>query len=70
MKILITKRNIILTPAPKRDKKNGLKLYLQRTETYDMNATNLPVVTTDLIKGKRKYSIHDGFIYTIKGISY
>ena len=66
MKIAITKKFIIITPAPKRNKKNGLTLYLQRI--FDPNATALPIVKTNLVKGQRKYSIPKDFVYTIKGI--
>jgi len=68
MKIIITKKNIIITPAPKKDKRDGLTVYLQRV--FDPNAINLPIVKTDLIKGQSKYSIPKGFIYTIKGIEF
>lgn len=66
MEIKITKKNIIIKPAPKRNVKNGLKLYLQRN--FDYQANGLPTVSTDIIKGQSKYSIPNGFIYTIKGI--
>ena len=68
MKIQITKRSIIITPAPKKNKKGGLKVYLQRN--FDPNATILPIATTDLIKGQSKYAIDKNFVYTIKGIEF
>lgn len=68
MKIQITKKSIIIDPPPKRNKKNGLRVYLQRV--FDPNATTLPIATTDLIKGQRKYTIPKEYIYTIKGIEF
>lgn len=70
MKILITKKSIIITPAPKKSKKNGLKVYLHRSETYNAEASDLPIATTDLKKGQRKYSIPKEFVCTIKGIEF
>ena len=66
MKIEITKKNLIITPAPKRNKKKGITVYFQRIE--DPNAIDLPIAKADLIKGQRKYSIPEGFVYTIKKI--
>ena len=68
MKIQITKKNIIITPAPKRNKKNGLKVYLWREPKQD--ETTLPIATYDLIKGQRKYSIPKDFVFSIKGIEF
>jgi|694.fasta_scaffold143423_9 hypothetical protein len=70
MKIQITKKNIIIDPAPRKTKRNGLVLYLSRDPIYNQQATDLPIVKTDLIKGQRKYTIPRGFVCTIKGISF
>lgn len=70
MKIRINKKTLTITPAPKKSKKNGLIVYLQRSEAYDMNATDLPIAKTDLNKGQSKYLIPEGFVYTIKGIEF
>ena len=68
MKIEITKKNIIITPAPKKNKKNGLKVYFWRNEQE--GNTTLPSATTDIIKGQRKYTIPSGFKFSIKSIEF
>ena len=68
MKIQITNKNIIITPAPKRNKKNGLKVWFWKDEKPE--DTTLPIATTDLIRGQRKYSMLDEFKYAIKGIEF
>lgn len=70
MKIQITNKNIIITPAPKRNKKNGLKIWFWREELPD-NPT-LPIMTTDIKKGQRKYVLpeNNNFRYSIKGIKF
>ena len=66
MRINITKKSIIIDPVPKKGKKNGLKIYFQRI--FDPKATTLPIITTDIIKGQRKYTLPKGINYTIRGI--
>lgn len=68
MKIEITKANLIITPAPKRNKKNGIKVYLWREERPD--DTTLPIATTDIIKGQRKYSLPACMKHSIKRIEF
>ena len=54
MKIKITTKNIIITPAPKRNKKKGLKIWFW---SYDKPVDrDCPIATTDIIKGQRKYN--------------
>lgn len=55
MRINITKKNIIITPAPNKDKKNGLKIYFWRGEKDERESTSLPIMTTDIKKGQSKY---------------
>ena len=68
MKIEITKKSIIITPAPKRNKKNGIKVWFYREEKPEY--IDLPITTTDLIKGQRKYSIPKEFVCAIKRIEF
>ena len=68
MRIQITKRNIIITPAPKTSKRNGLVVYFQRV--FDPTAIDLPIAKINLIAGQSKYEIPKGFVYTIKGIEF
>ena len=63
MKIEITKKNIIITPAPKKDKKNGLKVWFWREEKPEDTTFNL-------IKNQRKYKLPDDFKYVIKSIEF
>ena len=66
--IQITKKNIIITPAPKKNKKNGLKVWFWREEKPE--DSTLPIATTDMVKGQRKYKLLKEFKYTIKGIEF
>ncbi len=68
MKIEITNKNLIITPAPKRNKKNGIKVWFYREPKQD--DIDLPIATTDMIKGQRKYSIPKDFICAIKSIKF
>lgn len=68
MKIQITKRSLIIDPAPKRNKKNGIKLFFSRMENPDY--TTLPVITTDAKKGQRKYTLPTDVFYFIKSIEF
>lgn len=69
MKIEITKKNIIITPAPKKTKKNGLKLSFSSPGFDESNEDELPTITTDIIKGQKKYQLPPYcFIYAIKSI--
>ena len=68
MNIQITKKNIIITPAPKKNKKNGLKVWFWRDEKPE--DTTLPIATTDMVKGQRKYKLLKEFKYAIKGIEF
>ena len=68
MKIEIIKNNIVITPAPKRNKKGGLKIWFWREEKAE--DTTLPIATTDLIRGQREYRLPDEFKYAIKGIEF
>lgn len=68
MKIIITKRSVIITPAPKKNKKNGLKLSFARVEVPEY--TTLPYITTDLKKGKRKYTLPRDMHCFIKSIEF
>lgn len=68
MRIQITKKYLIITPAPNQDKKNGIKLYFSR----EQNPADryLPIITTDAIKGQRKYSLPPDFNCFIKSIEF
>ena len=68
MKIQITKKNIIITPPPKRDKKNGLKVWFWREPRQD--DITFPIATTDLKKGQSKYTLPEEMICAIKGIEF
>jgi len=68
MNIKITNKNIIITPAPKRSKKNGLKVWFWSEGDPEDNI--FPIATTDIIKGKRKYEIPETFRYAIKSIEF
>ena len=68
MRIQITKQSLIITPAPKRNKKNGIKVWFWREpKTTD---TTLPIATTDIIKGQRKYKLPDEMRCAIKCIEF
>jgi len=69
MKIQITKKNIIITPAPTRNKKNGIRVYLSVFNTGFCWGDILPEATTDIIKGQRKYSLPKYFV-SIKKIEF
>jgi hypothetical protein len=68
MKIQITKKNLIITPAPKKNKKNGIRLSFARVEVPEY--TTLPIMTTDAIKGQRKYTLPKDINYFIKSIEF
>lgn len=68
MKIQITKKNIIFTPAPNKNKKDGLKVWFWREPRQDY--TTFPIATIDLIKGQRKYAIPKEMICAIKSIKF
>ena len=68
MKIEITKKNLIITPAPKRNKKNGIKVWFWREEKPE--DTTLPIAKTDIIKGQRKYKLLAEMKYAIKSIEF
>lgn len=68
MKIQITKRSLIIDPAPKRNKRNGIKLYFSREENPE--DTILPIITTDVKKGQRKYFLPEHFNFFIKKIEF
>lgn len=72
MRIEITKKSLIITPAPTKNKKNGIKLYFWMGTYDEMRNTNtFPIVTTNIIKGQRKYTLPGKeFSYSIKRIDY
>lgn len=68
MKIQITKKSLIIDPAPKRNKKNGIKLLFAREEKPEY--TTLPIITTDTKKGQRKYTLPKDVFCFIKSIEF
>ena len=71
MRIEITKKSLIITPAPTRNKKNGIKLYFWRGEYDERGAVTFPIITTNIIKGQRIYTLPGKeFSYSIKRIDY
>lgn len=68
MRIEITKNNLIITPAPKRDKKNGIKVWFWREDKPEY--TDLPIASTDIKAGKRKYALPAEMKYSIKKIEF
>jgi hypothetical protein len=68
MKIEITTKNIIITPAPKRNKKKGLKVFFWMEPKG--GSGNYPTATADIKKGQRKYSLPEGFGCSIKSIEF
>ena len=68
MKIEITGKNLIITPAPKKNKRNGIKVWFWREEKPE--DTTLPIAKTDIIKGQSKYRLPAGMKYAIKSIEF
>ena len=68
MKIEITKTSLIITPAPKKDKKNGIKVWYWREPKQ--SDTDLPIATTNIKKGQRKYTLPAEMRYSIKKIEF
>jgi len=70
MKIEITKRSLIITPPPRRNKKNGIKLYFWRDEKVERESNTFPIIMTDAIKGQRKYTLPQDGNYAFKKIEF
>ena len=68
MKIEITGKNLIITPASKKNKRKGIKIWFWREEKPE--DTILPIATTDIIKGQRKYKLLAEMKYAIKSIEF
>lgn len=71
MKIKIKDNLIIITPPPKRNKKNGIKICFWRNPS-DLLKHDMPIASTDIKKGKGKYDLPslEGFDVSIKSIEF
>jgi hypothetical protein len=70
MKIEITKKSLIIDPAPRRNKKNGIKLFFWRGKKDERESRDLPILFTNAIKGQRKYTLPNGVNCAIKKIEF